>query len=247
MWHRSLGAMSIWLSWLSLVLFMRKFPKLGIYVVMFTDILKTFAQFSMVFALFIIAFGLGFHMLLHEQKPVAFLTPARATLKTMMGMLGEFEYDSVFNSDEYNPMPVAWFIYVAYLVVNCIIVMNLLVGLAVDDIKEVQEQAGLKRLAMQVDLTLDVEKALPLQVQRRMVTMNESTHPNAAKGWSVFSFWSVKSVLSSSHSSQLTPIERVQREQGDLKETVRYLDEQRRQSVGSLLTGRHMVWSSTNT
>ena len=223
MWHRSLGAMSIWLSWLSLVLFMRKFPKLGIYVVMFTDILKTFAQFSMVFALFIIAFGLGFHMLLHEQKPVAFLTPARATLKTMMGMLGEFEYDSVFNSDEYDPMPVAWFIYVAYLVVNCIIVMNLLVGLAVDDIKEVQEQAGLKRLAMQVDLTLDVEKALPLQVQRRMVTMNESTHPNAAKGWSVFSFWSVKSVLSSSHSSQLTPIERVQREQGDLKETVRCL------------------------
>ncbi len=45
---------------------MRKFPKLGIYVVMFTDIMKTFAQFFLVFTLFIIAFGLGFHMLLFE-------------------------------------------------------------------------------------------------------------------------------------------------------------------------------------
>ena len=34
---------------------------------MFTHIMKTFAQFFTVFALFIVAFGLGFHMLLYEQ------------------------------------------------------------------------------------------------------------------------------------------------------------------------------------
>lgn len=126
---------------------------MGIYVVMFTDILQTFAQFFMVFALFIIAFGLGFHMLLYEQvsscyqsfkyiyifldqfklisifilqEPFAFTTPLRAMLKTTMGMLGEFEYDTVFN-DKYTPVPMAWMIYVAYLVVCCIILMNLLV------------------------------------------------------------------------------------------------------------------------
>ena len=43
-----------------------------------------------------------------------------------MGMLGEFEYDTVFN-DDYNPLPMAWIIYIAYLIVCCIIVMNLLV------------------------------------------------------------------------------------------------------------------------
>ena len=46
---------------------MRKFPKLGIYVVMFTDIFKTFAQFFVVCFLFIVAFGLGFHILLYDQ------------------------------------------------------------------------------------------------------------------------------------------------------------------------------------
>ena len=65
--HQSLGALTIWLSWINLVLFMRRFPKLGIYVVMFTDIFKTFAQFFIIFMLFIVAFGLGFYMLLNEQ------------------------------------------------------------------------------------------------------------------------------------------------------------------------------------
>ena len=75
-WFRSLGAITVWLSWISLVLFLRKFPKLGIYVVMFTHIMKTFAQFFTVFALFIVAFGLGFHMLLYEQVSPTFRSEA---------------------------------------------------------------------------------------------------------------------------------------------------------------------------
>jgi len=219
-WFRSLGAFTVWLSWISLVLFLRKFPKLGIYVVMFTDILKTFAQFFTVFALFVTAFGLGFHLLLYQQRPLSFATPARSILKTTMGMLGEFEYDTVFN-DAYNPFPMAWFIYVAYLVINCIILMNLLVGLAVDDIKGVQEQAALKRLAMQVDLTLDVEKALPISFQRKLIKIEESILPNAEKAWSVWSFWSLKTP--SSMNPKNTVVEQVRIQQNEIKDTVRTL------------------------
>jgi hypothetical protein len=65
--HNSIGAASLCLAWFSLVLSMRKFPKLGIYVVMFTEMFRTFAQFFVVLLLFIIAFGLGFHVLLYDQ------------------------------------------------------------------------------------------------------------------------------------------------------------------------------------
>ena len=65
--HNSVGAASLCLAWFTLVLSMRKFPKLGIYVVMFTEMFRTFAQFFVVLLLFIIAFGLGFHVLLHNQ------------------------------------------------------------------------------------------------------------------------------------------------------------------------------------
>ena len=46
-------------------------------------------------------------------------------LKTTMGMLGEYEYDTVYN-EEYVP-PVTWAVYVGFLVINCVIIVNLLV------------------------------------------------------------------------------------------------------------------------
>jgi len=54
-----------------------------------------------------------------------------------------------------------------------VIVVNLLIGLAVDDIKAVQDQAILKRLAMQVELVLDVERLLPNFLLRRLTKQKE--------------------------------------------------------------------------
>ena len=74
-YHNDVGSTAVYLSWIGLVLVMRKFPTLGIYVVMFTDIFKTFAQFFVVCFLFIEAFGLGFHTLLYNKVncPSAFV------------------------------------------------------------------------------------------------------------------------------------------------------------------------------
>ena len=44
----------------------------------------------------------------------------------------------------------------------------LYLGLAVDDIQAVQDNAILKRLAMQVELVLDVERLLPTFILRRL-------------------------------------------------------------------------------
>ena len=54
-----------------------------------------------------------------------------------------------------------------------VIVVNLLIGLAVDDIKAVLDQAILKRLAMQVELVLDVERLLPNFLLRRLTKQKE--------------------------------------------------------------------------
>ena len=52
------------------------------------------------------------------------------------------------------------------------------VGLAVDDIKSVQDNAMLSRLAMQVNLNLDVERMLPDCLRRRFVVRKETVWPN---------------------------------------------------------------------
>ncbi len=63
-WQWQIGAMVVVLAWLNLLGDIRQMPFLGIYVIMFFDIFKTFLRFVGVFLVFIIAFGLGFHALL---------------------------------------------------------------------------------------------------------------------------------------------------------------------------------------
>ena len=65
---QTIGALSIFCAWMALVLFIRKFPRLGIYVVMFTSIMYTFTKFFLIFLLFLVAFALAFYTLLKNQQ-----------------------------------------------------------------------------------------------------------------------------------------------------------------------------------
>ena len=69
-WQWQLSSVAILLAWLELVLFIRKIPRFGIFVVMFTDIFRTFMQFLPVFFLFIVAFALTFYTLFGNQVSV---------------------------------------------------------------------------------------------------------------------------------------------------------------------------------
>ena len=86
-----IGAFGVFLTWFALVLFIQKFPRFGIYVVMFTYILRTFSKCFLVFFLFIIGFALAFHMLLQNHNP--FQHFGNSLLKTCVMMIGEFEYE----------------------------------------------------------------------------------------------------------------------------------------------------------
>ena len=161
-------------------------PFLGIYIIMFFDIFKTFLRFAIVFVIFIVAFGLGFHLLLINQTP--FQTVSAALLKTFVMMTGEFEYESIFhNETDHLEFPsLTYVFYLAFLVIMSIILVNLLIGLAVDDIKAVQEQAILKRLAMTVELTLDVERLLPNFILKRQTKQKELIKPKQKRWFDLF-------------------------------------------------------------
>lgn len=63
-------------------------------------------------------------------------------------------FNTQFESNAYENQiffdGVTYSMFVGFLIVMTLVIMNLLVGLAVDDIKGVQNQAVVKRLAMQV-------------------------------------------------------------------------------------------------
>ena len=137
----------------------RKVPFFGIYVVMFIDVSYTFLKVSGVVILFIAAFSLGFNVLLSNQE--YFSTVVFATIKTLIMTSGEMEYDNLFfDNQDWNKLETVPYmnttkiLFVMFVIIMPIIIMNLLVGLAVDDIKTVQQNAALKRIAMQVNIEM---------------------------------------------------------------------------------------------
>lgn len=76
----------ITVAWLNLLSYLRQFWNLGVYIIMFIEILKTFTQFAVIFVIFIIAFGFGFHFLLINQT--SFEQVRYTMLKTSVMMIG---------------------------------------------------------------------------------------------------------------------------------------------------------------
>ena len=91
-------------------------------------------------------------------------------------MIGEFEFEGMFteHDDPDNiisendklakniPFPdYSTILFVVFVLVMSVIIMNLMVGLAVDDIKEIQEHAELQKISMNVRLVLESERFLP--------------------------------------------------------------------------------------
>ncbi|XP_050405831.1 transient receptor potential cation channel subfamily A member 1 homolog [Patella vulgata] len=244
-WQWSLGAVSIFLAWMDLVSFIQKFPRFGIYVVMLTDVLKTFAQFFIVFFLFIVAFALAFFTLFQNQ--IAFRSVGNSLMKTSVMMIGEFEFGDVFNTevtsndaaDQVYMPEVSYLLFVVFMILMSIIIMNLLVGLAVDDIKAVQEQAILKRMAMQVELALDVERILPDVLKKKFYIKRNTIKPNMLFNNTVAKIFKVESSLSA-HTIQkalnpeLDDIEKVQeaqeKMQTDLKKIKKNMKSMREQN-----------------
>ncbi|GAB1607428.1 transient receptor potential cation channel subfamily A member 1 homolog [Argonauta hians] len=187
-WQWNLGAIGIFFAWIDLILFVQKVPRFGIYVVMFNDILYTFVQFAIVFALFIVAFAFGFFALLRQRLDIQdqvvpydqFSNFWKSLMKTFVMMIGELEFDDIFfSSDAKLQFTVTTYLmFLIFLVLGSIIIMNLLVGLAVDDIKEVQNKATLKRRAMQVELVLDLEKIMPASLHKKSVVKCQTLYPN---------------------------------------------------------------------
>ena len=87
---------------------------------------------------------------LTAQTP--FAEPFDAIMKSWVMMLGEFEFTSLMFDEEapppYNAM--TYVIFIIFLVLMGIILSNLLVGLAVDDVNQLRFNARLVKLRMQV-------------------------------------------------------------------------------------------------
>ena len=67
-WQWQIGIVAVFLGWIELMFFLSKLPLIGIYVVMFLEILKTVLKIIIFSFLLLVAFGLAFYMAFFEPN-----------------------------------------------------------------------------------------------------------------------------------------------------------------------------------
>eukprot|EP00096_Caligus_rogercresseyi_P013882 TRINITY_DN6471_c0_g1_i1.p1 TRINITY_DN6471_c0_g1~~TRINITY_DN6471_c0_g1_i1.p1 ORF type:complete len:967 (-),score=257.24 TRINITY_DN6471_c0_g1_i1:290-3190(-) len=164
---RHASAILIVLSWSELVTMIGRHPKLStynIYVIMFYRVLWTFIVFLVWYSMFILSFGLGFYILLHEDdgstalqtKEYAFFDFLGLCLtKTFTMFSGELEFSDIPISS-----PVGYLFLLAFVFLIVVVMMNLLNGLAVSDTGVIREEAEIHSIVSQVDIISYLEAML---------------------------------------------------------------------------------------
>ncbi|KAM6948292.1 transient receptor potential cation channel subfamily A member 1a [Aplochiton taeniatus] len=183
-WPWQAGAIAALASWTNFLFYLQRFEHIGIYVVMFREIAKTLLRIIVLFFFLILAFSLSFYALMINKSEFATLT--LAVMQTFVMMVGELNYqDNILGSllDGTLAFPfLTYNIFIWFILLVPILLMNLLIGLAVGDIAEVQSQALLKQIGMQIDLHTNLEEKLPYWFMKRVDKECVVDFPNKSCG-----------------------------------------------------------------
>lgn len=108
----------------------------------------------------IIGFALSFSIQFSDEYQ--FSNSWKALVKTMVMMMGEYEYSNVFG-DQQDPSRLhvtSRLIFLMFIVLTSIVLMNLMVGVAVSDIQELRRQGKAKKLEKQADFLSELEQVI---------------------------------------------------------------------------------------
>ncbi|XP_077480584.1 transient receptor potential cation channel subfamily A member 1b [Stigmatopora argus] len=179
-WYWQAGAMAVLNSWVGFLLYLQRFEGVGIYVVMFGEICRTVWSIVMLFFFLLLAFALTFYALLLDRRE--FENVPLSMMQTFVMMVGELNYQNNFLEAYLNgELPFSWVTYMiffTFVLTMPIVLINLLIGLAVGDIAEVQRNAAMKRIAMQIDLHTALEDKLPYWFIKRADKPSVVIYPN---------------------------------------------------------------------
>ncbi|XP_033212326.1 transient receptor potential channel pyrexia-like [Belonocnema kinseyi] len=166
-WQNYIGAFSILCAWTNLMLMIGQLPGFGTYVAMFTHIQYEFAKLLFAYSGLLIGFTMSFCVIFDGEPSFANLLTGLIKILTMMA--GELDFEGLINHPKgrdsgyiivYNPLSIfSQILFSLFVIFIVVILMNLLVGIAVHDIKGLRNQAGLTKLNRTTKLIVYTEMA----------------------------------------------------------------------------------------
>ncbi|XP_063445615.1 transient receptor potential cation channel subfamily A member 1-like [Mytilus trossulus] len=171
------GWMAAALGWLMLMNILRGFSSIGIYFIMFSEVIITLLKVVLILCIFLMAFSSAFHITLANTP--GFKDRDAYPLSTLSMMLGEFNYIDTFTTGANDPFAIdGYCIMFLFFLVMPLALMNFLTGIAVGDIETVRAGAYISKISIFIDKSYLMEIRFPRSVQRKWQKLKHTVYPN---------------------------------------------------------------------
>ncbi|XP_050304179.1 transient receptor potential channel pyrexia-like isoform X2 [Anthonomus grandis grandis] len=161
-WQNHVSAFAILLSWVNLMFMLGQFPFFGTYVAMYISVQREFAKILLVFFSLLIGFTVTFCVLFPQSEVFSNIYIGLLTVSVMA--VGEMNLELITKPSKeesiYMLKGSSEVIYATFVFCVSIIMLNLLIGIAVNDIKSLKTSARLTKLTKVVQLVNCIEKSL---------------------------------------------------------------------------------------
>ncbi|XP_064641028.1 transient receptor potential cation channel subfamily A member 1-like isoform X2 [Lineus longissimus] len=180
LWQWRCAWIATFTSWINFTMYLRRIDGVGLYVIMFTAVIKSMAKIALILFLLMFAFASAFYIVLAKQAIWESLGTNLVT--TLVMTLGEINYFDNFAGQNLEPFKTdAYILLVLFIFLMPIMMMNLTVGVAIGDIDSIQKNSYIKRLELQMHVIKDMEGDFPKALQRKLWRKQYSVKPNKSK------------------------------------------------------------------
>ncbi|XP_049701626.2 transient receptor potential channel pyrexia isoform X1 [Helicoverpa armigera] len=158
-WARLVASVALLFSWFEMMFLLSRFPDWGFYVLMFGKVANKVVKILLSFLFLIFGFSITFMIQFRAKPP--FEGPWSAFVTTMVMMTSEFDYQDTISKKSAIEVSasiiILRIIFMSFLILISIILMNLLVGVAVDNVNRLEIIGNIKRLEKQIEFITSLE------------------------------------------------------------------------------------------
>ena len=187
-WLAGVGALIC--SWVALNLFSRYFDVFGLYTFMFYELLFKIIKVLLVGLYYIIGFGLILYILIGEE--FFFNNPTKAIYATFFHAISRLDIGILSNKEMKDTLQNPITTYVVILVFNVVVsitLINLLIGIAVQQIGIIQQNALVYQAELKTQLFLELDPIIPKFLQPKTFPVKHKIKGHGFDGSTIGGIW----------------------------------------------------------
>ncbi|KAL5457311.1 hypothetical protein EMCRGX_G034559 [Ephydatia muelleri] len=173
------GALAAFFGWFGVALELSLFDLFGIYVVMFLHVTRTLFLVLFVCLPFFFAFGWAIYIV--GSGDPSFTTIGFSLVTSFSYIIGQIDYKQFIQDDKDGTLsnaPLVFLLAILVAIILAIAFNNLLIGLAVGDIENVQKTAFVLRQLTHISTFTHLEKAMPKCLKQKFNLYDLKVYPN---------------------------------------------------------------------